>query len=470
MALHRLAPLALVVALAVPAAALAVPAPCASAGPVRCHVWSADAGQSGAAEVAADVVATATTTVVAGSATASGVTRAAVMGLDTATGTSRWAAAAPSGSGHSAARSAALSPDGTRVFVTGFAGGDKAAPTDADVRTAAYDTATGALLWESGPALPGLQTGAAVAADASGVYVAATDRGDYLVLALDPATGAQRWLARYDGGGADAAVDVDARGGLVFTTGTSAGAADADVATVAHDAATGGQVWLAREAAGGQAEAAQIVATADGTVVVAGTDKLVFNPQGALVGGLMVTDLYVAATGARKHRMTFGGGAVIARTAAVAVSPDGRRAFVTGLHRHVPAPPQPDAGPLAKKWSTVVAYDLRNGVQQWIWENLAAPFDDDVLAAVVPTDGSQVVVSGPYSHADGSRAQGVFGLDPLNGAQRWAAVHQELPPSVSALSDRFALAAVPGSTRVVAAGTVLPVGGSSDMRVFALDR
>jgi PQQ-like domain len=126
---------------------------------------------------------------------------------DAATGARRWVSRYSGPPGHAdSARSVAVSPDGATVFVTGSS---RAGPTGA------------------------------------------TSGLDYATVAYDAATGAQRWASRYNGpaNGDDGAssVAVSPGGATVFVTGISQGAASgSDYATVAYDAATGALRWVRR--------------------------------------------------------------------------------------------------------------------------------------------------------------------------------------------------------------------------------
>ncbi len=126
---------------------------------------------------------------------------------------SGWAGASPSSGrlwtasfadaqhGYDTAQAAVVSPDGGLVYVTGYRGN-------------------------------GHQT------------------GDYLTIAFDAATGKRVWQRAYDGPqhlqDFPAAIGVSPNGSTVFVTGTSAGAANEDVATVAYDALTGTLLWATR--------------------------------------------------------------------------------------------------------------------------------------------------------------------------------------------------------------------------------
>ena len=96
----------------------------------------------------------------------------------------------------------------------------------------------------------------AAGADGSSLFVTGYSLGsgtsnDYATVAYGAATGAKRWVRRYNaaGNGADLGSDVavDPDGSQLFVTGLSVGSASgADFATLAYDAATGSRLWLRR--------------------------------------------------------------------------------------------------------------------------------------------------------------------------------------------------------------------------------
>jgi DNA-binding beta-propeller fold protein YncE len=139
------------------------------------------------------------------------------------------------GNGNDAASSVAVSPGGSRVFVTGASRGTRSGP---DYATVAYSAVTGARLWVTrynGPANgDDAARSVAVSPGGSTVYVTGGSYPGSATLAYSAVTGAQLWLARHN----DmllAAVAVSPGGSRVYVTGLT-GPFCYDYATVAYSA------------------------------------------------------------------------------------------------------------------------------------------------------------------------------------------------------------------------------------------
>lgn len=170
----------------------------------------------------------------------------------------------------------AVSPDGSRIFVTGVSWGGTEA--DYDWATVAFDD-QGRQLWTArrGTTVDGMFSGmdfpTSIAASPSGDTVYVTGMHDFhldpeyagtaATVAYDAVTGEERWVALFDGPpGADfldigAAVTVSPDGTLVLVAAQSQtgptppadfgfGQYPSDYATVAYDSATGDVVWESR--------------------------------------------------------------------------------------------------------------------------------------------------------------------------------------------------------------------------------
>jgi hypothetical protein len=207
-----------------------------------------------------------------------------------ATGAQLWLDAYKQAYGRSRV-SLAVSPDSSTVYVTG---GSHAPGSVPHYWTAALDATTGAQVWQAtyhGPAGP---TGAgstdiALSPDGSAVYVTgsagqANGLNEYATIGYDAATGRQLWLANYrtatvNDNATGLAVSPD--GSTVYVTGTSIANYNtpADYATVAYRATSGAQLWAARYAVtGAQNNAAGVVASG-GNAIVTGTSGPYGSPS-----------------------------------------------------------------------------------------------------------------------------------------------------------------------------------------------
>ncbi|HEX9313509.1 MAG TPA: hypothetical protein VGA30_11900, partial [Actinomycetota bacterium] len=141
-------------------------------------------------------------------------------------------------------KSVVVSPDGSRVYVTGYSW---AVPSEFDYTTLAYDAATGVLVW--GRRYQGLGGGddyaVAVAVTPDGRYVYATgyaDNGasgyDYASAGYDASTGGSLGARVYNGPAnrSDYAFAMAVSSTVVFITGESDGGPTAhyDYATAAY--------------------------------------------------------------------------------------------------------------------------------------------------------------------------------------------------------------------------------------------
>jgi outer membrane protein assembly factor BamB len=215
----------------------------------------------------------------------------ATFAYDAATGTELWVQRYPGKSSPAdgnEALSLAVSPDGGTVFVTG----SSYRPASRwDYATIAYSAATGAQVWVKRYNGPGNNTDQAhsvtVSPDGRTVFVTGTSytgvrtQFDYATVAYDAVTGAQLWVARYNGPGnfddAPSSVATSPDGGTVYVTGFSYGRNQADdYATLAYSAATGAQLWVRRYHGPGNARnnAQSVAVSPSGTVFVTGGSSM----------------------------------------------------------------------------------------------------------------------------------------------------------------------------------------------------
>jgi Tol biopolymer transport system component len=184
-------------------------------------------------------------------------------------------------------RSVATSPDGGFVVVTGFTYNQFQQFT-MDVVTEAYDTVTGALLWAARYGDPARQDDraerVAFSPDGQKIFVtgfsgrgAATGQ-DYLTLAYD-SFGNQLWASNYDGTAhsidSAVALAVSHDGTKVVVTGTTIDAffVGNDYTTVAYDASSGAQLWMSRKNRGDDRAVDLAMVPGGAEVVVTGTTR-----------------------------------------------------------------------------------------------------------------------------------------------------------------------------------------------------
>lgn len=163
------------------------------------------------------------------------------------------------GEGHSdRATHLALSPDGSRVVVTGDSWGGRAdGRTQYDYATVSYGAGEGTPLWTArhSGATAWFNSPVGVVATANAVVVTGQSRGsnddegrDYATVAYDPTDGTELWRHRYAPARSDdIALHLASDGKAVYVTGRSSPViphTDLDeTTTLAHDATTGTVLW-----------------------------------------------------------------------------------------------------------------------------------------------------------------------------------------------------------------------------------
>ncbi|MGH2812510.1 MAG: hypothetical protein ACRDI1_07330, partial [Actinomycetota bacterium] len=181
------------------------------------------------------------------------------------------------------ARALGVSPDGSKVFVTGAS--ETFQMTD-DYATVAYAAATGVQLWTKRYGSLGLGDDRPfsldVAPDGSKVFVTgrsqATDESDFdfATVAYGAAGGATLWAKRFDGPGDSAddageSVAASPDGSTVFVTGGSRESSRlAQFITIAYDSTSGATRWLNSYSRGNSGGQVVGVSPDGGTVFVAG--------------------------------------------------------------------------------------------------------------------------------------------------------------------------------------------------------
>jgi hypothetical protein len=372
------------------------------------------------------------------------------LAYDPITGTMRWGSAYSSASGLSIdqATSIAVSPDGHSVYVAGRA-------ASGAYGTVAYDAASGAQRWAALYYGPGVWTGnssvgakaIAVSPDGSRVFVTGVTTGtstlDYATVAYGAADGQQQWARTYNGpAGLDdraVALGVSPDGSKAVVTGVSVSRMRGpEFITLAYRSTDGVTSWFSRysSATGKNAAPAALSISPDGVqAVVSGSSYETAD------GWRSTSVAYDLVTGAQRWAVRRSGpGIVQDYLADVAVSPDSTTVFATGRSQ------------VATGWDYLtVAYDAATGAQRW-----EASYDgtghgvDTSKAITVSDDGSSVVVTGESSGGQWLWTDfATIAYDGASGAQRWATRHNLAFGSVDGGND---VIVVPGSGVVVATG------------------
>jgi len=357
----------------------------------------------------------------------------------------------------------AVSPNGNAVFVTGDV---DSATESADYLTAAFDAATGSVLWSSqfNGSVNGFDDAYAVAVSPDGTTVFVTGQSysqtgnDYMTLAYDAATGHQSWMAAYNGNGNDYAysVAVSPDGTRVFVTGESVGpSGSTDYATVAYASASGQQLWVARynDRGNGSDMGISVAVTPDGTrVLVTGMAYISSKNKG------YVTMAYSASTGRRLwlSRYAFtGNGTNLPHS--LAVSPDGATAFVTGQSH----------GPTSVSDYATVAYDVVSGHQLWVARYNGPGNGADVAFSVrVSPDGSRVFVTGEAVGTTLFNDYGTVAYDSATGQQLWVASYEG---TGGVDDDSYSLAVSADGLEVLVTGDSTGNGTNHDYATLAYD-
>ena len=290
------------------------------------------------------------------------------------------------------ARAMDVSPDGTTLFVTGRSGGSTPGP---DFATVAYDVATGATVWVrryDGPGRHGRDAANAIGVSPDGTRVFVTGRSmgsggaAYATLAYAADTGTRLWVERYDGpdGRPDAAqaLAVIPDGRAVAVTGVSEGVGH-DFATLAYDADTGARLWVTRY--DGPDHGSDLAADVGVSPNGAGVFTTGYS-TGGNHGAAYTTVAYEADSGAERWATRYDGPADLGDAAsALVVSPDGAAVFVTGF----------SSTTLLDVDYATVGYDSATGEELWATRYDGPANGNDLANAIgMSPDGSRVVVTG----------------------------------------------------------------------------
>jgi len=293
----------------------------------------------------------------------------------------------------------AVSPAGTVVFVTGSSASTQGRE-DTDDATVAYNATTGARLWTRRYHTPGSgENGAqsvAVSPDGGTVFITGYSSGatatTCVTAAYNATTGVTRWLRHYPGCIAFS-VAVSPAGQDVFVTGS---------ATIGYNATTGALLWATKPYHGRLARSAA-VSPDGGTVVVTGSK---------ILGGAQFDDITIAyrASGGRLWTQRYGTPADYNTAVAVAISPDGRTAFITGR-----------SGDTRGHYSfDTLAYRTTTGAQLWAARYNKPEHANGATALAVSPTGGTVYVTGS-SKGPNRDDYATVAYDPATGTRLWVA-------------------------------------------------
>jgi WD40 repeat protein len=421
------------------------------------QLWRAVYGKDrGGSAVAVAVSPDSSRVYVTGSATGpGGHSRIATVAYQAATGRRLWVATyhGPVNTDTTAA-ALTVSPDGQQVFVTGSTFGQHITRRGV---TLAYNAATGATMWTAiNPSgRPIYARAVAVSPDGSTVFSVSSDGVGMVTIAYDAASGATDWSQEYTGpqsGGGAYAVAVSPDGSTVFVAGYVAvqTSSDYEYATVAYQAGTGTMRWAqvlngASGSLGDESLARSIAVSPDGSTVF--VTGILSTTAGESYGTLA----YDASTGTRRWLELYQTSSNDNEPAALAVSPDGAAVFVTGY---------------AGASYATVAYAAATGAQQWA--DLYHPAQGAAAKAVaVSPDSATVFVTGDSSKAGQSTHYATFAYAAATGATRWRQFYPG-PGYPSGYGQGNAVAVSPDGSAVFVTGLLQnPLNQPSEYGTFA---
>lgn len=325
------------------------------------------------------------------------------------------------GDGEDIGRAVAVTPDGSKVFVTGQSRDDT---TLQDQATAAYNAVTGTRLWSARhDHEQQFDTGSAIAASNTAVFVTGRSIGegfDWATSAYDATTGAVLWHRRVagDSGLDDTSWSVVAApdGRTVYVTGDVDDGADVagDALTIAYDVATGDVVWKSRYDAGSYDGGFRLAMAPDGGRLFmlgttrrdqTGNDLLVVayhTGPGAMAGEQVWEARYDSVKG-------------VERPIAIALSPDGARVVVTGTA---------DSAGTGTDIATVVL-DAATGAREWAATYNGSRNANDAAAGVAVV-GNRVVTAGTAGEGNVGFDAFTRAYDLATGAVAWTRVENML--------------------------------------------
>jgi hypothetical protein len=316
----------------------------------------------------------------------------------------------------------AVSPDGSTVFVTGESGSTGGSM---DYATVAYRASTGEQLWAArydGPAHTGDSAlDVVVSGDGLRIFVTggSTDQTyDWATIAYDAATGAQLWVARYDGSGTIGDWDygnflaLSQDSSVLYVTGWAVGTSqENEFATIAYDTETGAQVWVSTFHTPGTLGdfAGGLASSADGrTLYVTGATGRSYSDDD------WTTVALTAASGGVLWVARYAGPAKgFDDPFSLIASPRGSRLFVTGR-----SDDGIDGGGVNY---VTIGYDASRGKQRWLAEYDGPDGDGDEPCCIgMGPRGATVYVTG-FSAVGNGLEFATIAYDALTGGLVWVA-------------------------------------------------
>jgi hypothetical protein len=337
-----------------------------------------------------------------------------VLKLDGASGAERWRQVI-NGSANRLDQALAVTVDTAGDVVA--AGTITNTGTGQDFTVLKLDGASGAERWRQiiNGSANRLDQALAVTVDTAGDVVAAgtiTNTGtgqDFTVLKLDGASGVERWrqviTGSANGDDSAMAVTVDAAGNVVAAGVTRNAGTSGDFTVLKLDGASGAEQWrqvINGTAPGGGDEAHAVAVDAAGDVVAAG--RTVNSGTGANFTVLKLD----GASGAERWRQVINGSAT-GDDFALAVAVDAAGDVVAAGYIT-------NSGTLAD--FTVVKLDGASGAERWRQVINGSANDADSATAVTVDAAGNVVAAGAIRNSDTYQGM-VVKLDGVSGAERW---------------------------------------------------
>ncbi len=365
----------------------------------------------------------------------------------------------------------ALSPDGARLFVTGFTYTRPPSTLSYGYVTLAYDAATGAPIWSTeyhGPGADGAPAAGddfgmavVVSPDGGTVYVTGTSFGfvagpdvgasGVATVAYDAATGVPRWAARYHGAalatdvGRDVATSPD--GAKLYVVATLGGA-DQDVALLTFDAADGS--LLHAEVYDGPGSGHDSVFFRSLGVAPSGVVYVGAQSHGGPPTGFDYALLRYDGDGVLQGTSRYDGGeGNVDRAYGLALAPDGSQVYVTGRSRLA-----------ASGYDYATVAFGPDGAQRWAARYDADGRFDEAFMVQASPDGSFVAVTGTSESGATSFDYATVAYDAATGAERWTARHGGPGPTIDGATT---LAIAPSGGTVHATGYSMSAAGDFDL-------